>query len=130
MRLSGYNNCPSQACYKALHQGMCYLYHHTLIPILFPRTSISDDIPMKSHFSKGEAEVTNYDYTTHTGLESWSDSEMARDVLTRRSTTSAEHTFNSVSFAWQCTKQPEPGGSVNDSETRALYHTSRKNSMV
>ena len=126
MRLSGYNNCPSQACYKALYQGMCYLYHHPLIPIMFPRTSITTDIPMKSHFSKGEAEVTNYDYTNHTGLESWSDSEMARDVLTRRSTTSAEHRFNSVPFAWQCTKQPEPGGSVNDSETRALYHTSRK----
>ena len=51
---------------------------------------------------------------------------MARDVLSGRSTTSAEHTLNSVSFAWQYTKQREPGGSVNDSETRILYQTTKK----
>ena len=126
MRLSGYNNCPTQATYKALFQGMCYLYHHPMVPIMFARTPVQDDVPMQSHFGKGSAEITNYDYSKHTGLESWSDADFSRDVLSRRSTTSAEHTYNSVSFAWTCTKQPEPGGSVNEAETRALFQTTRK----
>ena len=36
MRLSGYNNCPSIICYNILYQGMCYLYHHPHIPIIYP----------------------------------------------------------------------------------------------
>jgi hypothetical protein len=126
MRLSGYNNCPSAASYKALYQGMCYLYHHPLVPIMYPSTATNDKTPMHSHFSKGEAEITNYDYKSHSGLEAWSDAEFCRDVLSRRSTTSAEHTYNGVAFAWTCSKQPEPGGSVNDAETRALFQTTRK----
>ena len=126
MRLSGYNNCPSKACYKALYQGMCYLYHHPHVPIMFPRQMINDDAPTTSHFAKGEAEITNFDYTTHTGLESWSDADFCRDILARRSTTSTEHTYNKVSFAWSCTKQPTPGGSVNDAETRSLFQATRK----
>ena len=47
-------------------------------------------------------------------------------VLSRRSTTRSEHTFISVSFAWSCTNQPEPGASENDAETRSLFYTSRK----
>lgn len=45
---------------------MCYLYHHSFIPIIFPRDKITEDIPMKSYFAKGETEVTNYGYTKHT----------------------------------------------------------------
>ena len=127
MRLSGYNNCPSTASYKALYQGMCYLYHHPMVPVMFPATPIKENKPMRSHFSKGEAEITNYDYTNHSGLETWSDAEFCRDVISRRSTTSAEHTYNNVAFAWTCTKQPEPGeGSVNDAETIALFQVTRK----
>ena len=126
MRLAGYNNCPTKATYKALYQGMCYLYHHPLVPIMFPSSNINDSVPLTSHFAKGEAEITNYDYSSHSGLEAWSDADLSRDVLSRRSTTSSEHTYNNVSFAWSCTKQPEPGASANDAETRALFYTTRK----
>ena len=126
MRLSGYNNVPNQASYKALYQGMCYSYHHPLIPIMFSSHPVEDIAPMKSHFAKGKAEITNFDYSQHTGLESWSDADFCRDVLNRRSTTSAEHTYNSVSFAWTCTKQTEPGGSVNEAETRSLFQATRR----
>ena len=126
MRLAGYNNCASKASYKALYQGMYYLYHHPLIPIMFPSSNIDDQVPLRSHFSKGDAEITNYDYKSHSGLEAWSDADPSRDILSRRSTTSSEHTYNNVTFAWSCTKQPEPGASANDAETRALFYTTRK----
>ena len=126
MRLSGYNNCPSQACFKALYLGMCYLYHHPMVPLMFSSKKVNDDKPLCSHFAKGDAEITSYDYTAHSGLEGWSDADFSRDVLARRSTTSTENTYNESAFAWSCTKQAEPAGSVNDSETRSLFQASRK----
>ena len=60
---------------------MCYLYHHPFIPIIFPTQEINNDLQSKSHFAKVETEVTNYDYTHHTCLESWSDAVFCRDVL-------------------------------------------------
>ena len=81
---------------------------------------------MRYHLAKGDTEITNYDYTQHTGLESWSDAEFCRDVLQRKSINSSEHTYNTVSVAWGSTKQPEPGASVNDAETRALFQATRK----
>lgn len=126
MRLSGYNNCPSQACYKILCLGMCYLYHHPMVPIMYSSKKVNENKPLCYHFAKGEAEISNYDYTAHSGLEGWSDADFSRDVLARRSTTSTEHNYNETSIAWQCTKQAEPGGSVNEAETRSLSQASRK----
>ena len=55
MRLSGYNNCPSQACYKMLYFGMCYLYHHPMVPIMYSSKKVNEDKPLCSHFVKGDA---------------------------------------------------------------------------
>ena len=49
--------------------------------MMFPATPIKEDVPMKSHFAKGDAELTNFDYASHSGLESWSDADMSRDVV-------------------------------------------------
>ena len=78
---------------------MCHLYHHHVIPIMLPREHIKEGILIKSYVSKSDAEITNCNYKNHTELESWSDCEMARDVLTTQSTTSVEHTFYSIYFA-------------------------------
>ena len=71
------------------------------------------DLPLKSYLAKGEAEVTNYDYSSHTDLEAWSDADLSQDILSRTSITSSEYTYNDVSVGWQCTKQSEPGTSAN-----------------
>ena len=63
MRLAGYNNCPTSATYKALYQGMCYMYHPPRVPIMFPPVPIKSDVPLQSHFEKGDAVVTNSDYS-------------------------------------------------------------------
>ena len=104
---------------------MCYLYHHPLIPIMFSATQPSTDTPLKSHFGKGETELTNFDYSSFSGLEAWADFSFARNVTSRQSTTSTTHKWNYVAFVWQCVKQPEPGASTNDCEMRSLFHVSR-----
>ena len=95
-------------------------------PYHFSATPPSTETPLKSHFGKGEAELTNFDYSSYSGLEAWADSGFARDVSSRRSTTSTTHKWSNVAFAWQCVKQPEPGASTNDCEMRSLFHASRK----
>ena len=126
MRMAGYNNCPSIPCYRILYQAICYLFHHPLVPIMYPNKSINEIVPLKSHFSKGEAEVTSKDYDAHTGLEAWADADLARDILGRRSTSSSVHTWGDVAVASQCVKQPEPGASTNDAEVRSLYQATRR----
>ena len=126
MSLTGHNNWPTKTTYKALYQGMCYLFHHPLVPIMFSNTKVINDDPIKSHFTKWDAELTNFNYASHSGLESCSDADLCRNFLSRRSTTSSEHTFNSVSFVWSITKQPEPGASTNATETRSLLQTTSK----
>ena len=80
MRVYGYNNCPFQACFKALYQFMCYLYQHPLVYIISPKIKINKETSLRPHSDKEEAEITNYDYTNHTGLKAWSDSEFVRDA--------------------------------------------------
>ena len=105
IRLSGYDSCPSKASYKALYQGMCYIYHRFITPIMHSSKYNNVIIHMRSHFAKGDTEITNFVYTTHTSLKRWFDTEFCRDVFYRRFTTSTEHT-----------KQPVPEGSVNDAK--------------
>ena len=127
MRLAGYNNCPSATCYRILYLGMCYLHHHPHVPIMFPCTPIKETVPLKSHFAKGEAEMTTKDYAEYTGLQAWPDAGFARDIFSaRRSTSSSIHTWGEVAFASQCIKQPEPAASTNDAEARSLFQATRR----
>ena len=70
-----------------------------MVPIMHSTKKVNEDNPLFSHFSKGDAEITSYDYTSHSGLEGWSDADFSHDILARRSTTSTEHTYNGTSMA-------------------------------
>ena len=94
MRLSGYNANPTLACFKALHQLLCYLHHHPHIPTMFPRKPITRETPLRSHFGTGDAEITDIDYEQYTSLKCSTDSDLARDTLTRRSATGSIHEYN------------------------------------
>ena len=59
MRLAGYNNCPSATCYQILYLGMCYLQHHSHVPIMFLSKLINEKVPMKSNFCKGRSKNNN-----------------------------------------------------------------------
>ena len=124
MRLSGYNNCPSIISYEILYKGMCYLFHHPHIPIMYPRPNKtkSPDIMLSSYFGKGEAEMK--DGTPE--LQAWTDADLARDIVSRRSTTSTIHTWGDVAFAAQCVKQPDIASSTNDAEVRSLFYATKR----
>ena len=55
MRLSGYNNCPSIVCYNILYQGMCYLFHHPHVPLMYPskRMINKQTLIPKAKFERG-----------------------------------------------------------------------------
>ena len=97
---------------------------------MYPRRRVNEETPLCSHFTKGEVEIINYDYTKHRGLEGWSDSDFVRDVLAGWSLISTEHTYNSVSCPWTCTKQPSLGGSVDEADTRSLFQATRKKNRI
>ena len=106
---------------------MCYLYHHPHVPIMFPCKAIKETVPMKSHFAKGEAEITTRDYAQYTGLQAWPDAGFTRDIVaSQRSTSSSIHTWGKVAFASQCVKQPEPAASTNDAEVISLFQATRR----
>ena len=88
---------------------------------MYPNKSINEKVPLKSHFSKGKAQVTSKNYEAHTGLKAWADADLARDILGRRSTSSSVHIWGDVAVAFQYVKHPEPGASTNDAEFRSLY---------
>ena len=72
---------------------------------MFARNPKNEKVPMKSHFTKGEAEISTKDYAQYTGLQAWSDVGFARDtVATRRSTSSSVYIWGEVAFASQCVR--------------------------
>ena len=126
MRLSGYNNSPTTVCYKILYQGMCYLYHHPLVPIMYPKTAPSQTQGLSSHFGKGDGEIKKGIDMNMKGMAAWADGDLARDITARRSTTSTIHTWGEVAFASQCVKQADIAASTNDSEIRSMFHATKR----
>lgn len=105
---------------------MCFLCHHSLVPIMFPRKKPNIDVHMKFHFGKGKAELINFDYSTYSGLDAWMHADFARNVASCRSTTSTCHKLCDIAFSCQCVKQPEPGARTNHCNMRSLFHTTRE----
>ena len=127
MRLSGYNNCPSKVCYDILYQGMCYLYHHPLVPIMYPSQTVNkQDMTLQAKFGRGQSEIRTTQKMLQSGMEAWGDADLARGILDRRSTTSCIHKWGEVCFSSQCVKQPEVAASTNDAEVRALFQTTKR----
>ena len=116
MRLSGYMSCPKLPAFEILHQTMCYIYHHSHAPIMYPRTNSTTDT-FQCHFAKGNAEFI--DHKTHL-LVNYNDADLARDLQDRRSVTSTLHTLHGVAVSWTCKKQTETALHSNGAEIRAL----------
>lgn len=83
----------------------------------------NNEIPLKFYFGTGETELVKIYYSNYSGLGAWADAGFARVIISNRFATSLYHKWCDVSFAWQCTKQSEPGASTNDVEMRSLFKT-------
>ena len=104
MRLSGYNAAPTLACWKALDHLMRYLYHKSRVPIMFSRQKVKEP-KISVHHAKGDAEITDLkNIRDHTGLKSYTDADLAKDMVSRRSVISVVHEYNEVAFAWKIVK--------------------------
>ena len=126
MRLSTYLSAPRLPCYDALEQMMRYLYHHPHVPIMYPR-KVSLNSPINVHFYKGYAEpksVTANDKKL--GMAHWSDSDFARDLVSRRSVTSGYTEYNQVAVAWLSKKQVQVSECTNSAEIRALFTMAKR----
>ena len=64
---------------------------------MYPRGRSNTDksMALSSHFGKGDAEFK----TTTPHLKAWTDADLSRDILSRRSTTNTVHTWGGVAFA-------------------------------
>ena len=118
MRLSGFNSAPKLICFEILHQTMCYLYHHPHIPLMFSSKTPNMET-MTSYFYKGEAEIK--DIHSYDGLVNSADSDLATDLVDRRSVSGGIHEFNNTAFAWYSTKQMDTATGSNGSEARSLF---------
>ena len=127
MRLSGYNNCPSRACYNILCQGMCCLFHHPCVPIMYPSKQIihRQTMTLKAKFGRGQSEIRATQKLQKTTMEAWRDADLAQDIMDRRSTTSYVHKWGEIALSSLCVKQPEVTASTNNAEVRTLFQTTK-----
>ena len=72
MRLTGYNANPKEPCFEALHQTMCYLFHHPHIPIMYSR-KYQLERPLELYVKDGKAEfaTTNDPFNRSCKLRWW-----------------------------------------------------------
>jgi hypothetical protein len=57
MRLSGYMSTPNNPIFDALHQTLCYLFHHPHLPIMYPSKPLKNGGDcLSSYWQKGHAE--------------------------------------------------------------------------
>ena len=131
MRLTGYNANPKAPCFQALHQTMCYLWHHPHVPIMYPRKDREEE-PLSIYTKNGKAEIiqkssdVSNDSTLENKTSSYSDGDFGRDLLDQRSTTSTVHLWLNVIFDWYCGKQAMTADCTNGSEIRALHYCIRR----
>ena len=60
---------------------------------------------MMVHYRKGEGEIKDLNkIKEYSGYKIWVDSDLAKDVMNRRSVTSLIHEYNGVAFAWKSKK--------------------------
>ena len=112
MRLSGFNSAPSLPCYTALHNFMQYLFHHSHVPIMYPRKNVKT-YEMTVHCAKGEGEIKDLNK-----IKEYSD--LAKDVANRKSVTSLIHEYSGVAFAWKSKKKNDFADCTNRAKIQKI----------
>jgi hypothetical protein len=80
MRFSGYMACPNKPIFEALHHTLCYLYHHSHLPIIYPaKPTTPTGNALQTFWAKGHAEYLSSDCSDE--LATFADADHARCVL-------------------------------------------------
>jgi hypothetical protein len=120
MHLSGYMTVPKAPIFDALHQALCYLYHHPHLPIMYPSKPTKQGGDCISTFwGKGQGEYLSSEYRDN--LATFSDADHARCLRTRRSISAYFILYNGVIISWSCKKQLRTALHSTGSEFTALW---------
>ena len=102
MRLCGYNVTLTVATFKALHHLLQYLYHHPYVLIMYQRKSLKHDEILHVHQAYGQAEI--YETSSPYLQEEYTNANLGRDLMNRRSVSSTLHCFNGTVVTWSAFK--------------------------
>ena len=117
MRLSGENSSPSIKSFQV------YLFHHPHITLMYK--SDKHTSPSLSGYSfKGHTEIL--DPQKYSGLNIYTDSDLARELLSRRSVSSHVQEYNYTVIGWGIHKQSGPVNCTNIAETAAIFKDVKK----
>jgi hypothetical protein len=129
MRFSGYMACPNSPIFEALHHTLCYLHHHSHLPIMYPAKSTTPTgDALQTFWSKGHAEFLSSDFGDE--LTTFTDADHARCLQTRRSTSAYFILYNGILVSWACKKQPITALHSTGSETTALHKGATKTILL
>jgi hypothetical protein len=129
MRLSGYMAAPNAPIFEALHQTLCYLYHHPHLPIMYPSKPMKHGGDCLSTFwGKGQGEYLSSEFGDE--LATFSDADHARCLRTRRSTSAYFILYNGVIISWSCKKQLRTALHSTGSELTALWRGAFKTRLL
>ena len=94
---------------------------------MYPRKKSNISTETKSQYANSKVAMKNTDnINKFTGMKSYIDSDLARDLSVTRSTSSSIHEYNGVVFSWNCTKQSAIMDCTNRSEIKALFKGTKK----
>ncbi len=129
MRLSGYMATPNAPIFDALHQTLCYLYHHPHLPIMYPSKPMKHGGDCLSTFwGRGQGEYLSSEYGDD--LATYSDADHARCLRTRRSVSAFFILYNGVLVSWSCKKQLRTALHSTGSELTALWRGAFKTRLL
>jgi hypothetical protein len=129
MRYSGYMATPNLPIFNALHNTMCYLYHHPHLPIMYPSKQMKQNgAALQTFWDAGKAEYLSPEFGDE--LSTFTDADHARCLCTRRSTSVFFILFNGVIVSWSCKKQLQTALHSTGSEITALHRGAFKTVLL
>jgi hypothetical protein len=129
MHFSGYMACPNCPIFDALHHCLCFLFHHSHLPIMYPANIVKQSHPnLQTFWSKGHAEYLSPDLGDK--LVNFTDADHACCLRTHRSVSIYFILYNNVIISWGCKKQPVTVIHSTGSEITALYKGASKTLLL
>jgi hypothetical protein len=114
---------------SAFHHFLCYLFHHSQLPIVYPnKPSITSGSNINTFCSKGQAEFLAPGFSV--ALTRFTDADHARCVRTRHSVSVYLILHNSVAISWGYRKQTITSIHSTSNEITALHKSVTKTLLL
>jgi hypothetical protein len=129
MHFSGYMVTPNAPIFDALHQTLCYLYHHPHLPIMYPaKPTKQGGSALQTFWDTGKAEYLSPEFGDE--LSTFTDADHTQCLRTRYSVSIYFILFNGVIISWSCKKQPTTALHSTGAKLTALHHGTFKTILL